>query len=612
MLRYLGMLKPYKWWVILALLAGIFTVGANMGLMSTSAYLIAKAAQHPYTILLLWVPIVGVRFFGTSRGVFRYFERYISHDVTFQLLKELRVFVYRRLEPLIPAGWGVYHSGDLLSRVVGDIDVLQNLYLGLFSPPIIAATTFAAATAFMGMFAPSLAECLAVFLLLSGFAVPFLTQWTAKKTGRSLIRARGALSTQLVEVIHGNTDILAMNQEERYLGSLSQQIRQWARQRVYLHQISGASAALTLLLNNGAMWVVLVVGIELIDSHRLASILLPVVVLLSLASFEAVNQLPGAFQFQGQVREAARRINELVDKNPLVSQGGVDAQSVIARGNPPHVSLHEVHFAYDHEESERLRGITFSVQGGQHVALVGPSGAGKTTLTGILSGLWPYSQGEVLVNGVPLDTILTRELPRLVAVVEQEPHLFNTTLRQNLLLANPDATQTQIDQALDIAQLRQVVTSLPNGLDTVIGEQGAQLSGGERKRVAIARVILQNTPLIIMDEATEGLDAVTERKAIHAITEWARDRTVVWITHRLSNLDIFDAVIVLNQGTVAEVGSAQDLAAGSGVFARMLTAEGGMHWGEGWHQSGRRLESQTKSPPQAGTGKGLDNSVSSG
>lgn len=163
MRRYLSMLKPYKWWVVLALLMGTFTVGANMGLMSTSAYLIAKAAQHPYTILLLWVPIVGVRFFGTSRGVFRYLERYISHDVTFQLLKELRVFVYRHLEPLIPGKLGSYHSGDLLSRVVGDIDVLQNLYLGLFSPPIIAILTFVMAVAFMNVFGYPLAMALAVF-----------------------------------------------------------------------------------------------------------------------------------------------------------------------------------------------------------------------------------------------------------------------------------------------------------------------------------------------------------------------------------------------------------------------------------------------------------------
>ncbi len=578
MARYLGMLKPYKWWVILALLAGIFTVASNMGLMATSAYLIAKAAQHPYTILLLWVPIVGVRFFGTSRGIFRYFERYISHDVTFQLLKELRVFVYRRLEPLIPASQGTYHSGDLLSRVVGDIDVLQNLYLGLFSPPLVAVFTFLAATLFMSAFAPALAVALAVFLLVSGFVVPYLAQWATKNTGRSLIRARGVLSTQVVEITRGNIDILAMNQEKPHLHVIAGQIRQWARWRGYLNGIKGISSALMLLLNNGAMWVVLVIGITLIDRHRLAPILLPVVVLLTLASFEAVNQLPGAFQFQGQIKEAVIRINELVDKKPWENQGGVDAQMVLAEGNPPRVLLRDVHFAYDDKSLESLRGVTFSVEAGRHVALVGPSGAGKTTLSGVLSGLWAYSGGEALFNTVPLKRIYARDLPHLASVVEQEPHLFNTTLRHNLLLAHPEATPEQMEQALDIAQLRQVVASLPEGLDTVIGEQGTQLSGGERKRVAIARVILQNTPLVIMDEATEGLDAMTERQVIHAIRRWAQGKTMLWITHRLSNLDALDSVIVLNRGVVAESGPASELASHSGVFARMLSAEKPMQW----------------------------------
>lgn len=573
MTRYLGMLRPYKWWVVLAVSAGIFTVAANMGLMSTSAYLIAKAAEHPYTILLLWVPIVGVRFFGTSRGVFRYFERYISHDVTFQLLKELRVFVYRRLEPLFPAGAVGYHSGDLLSRVVGDIEVLQNLYLGLFAPPIIATLIFVAAIVFMGSFAPQLAVSLAVFLLLSGFAVPLLTQWTAKNTGKVLVRARGTLSTEIVELIHGNTDILAMNQEKRRLTVLGEQIRQWGRWRVRLHWITALSSALSLLLNQGAMWVALVIGITLIDQHRLAPILLPVVVLLTLASFEAVNQLPTAFQFQGQVKEAAVRINELVDKKPVANLGNVDVQTALAEANPPGVTLRDVHFAYDDEEIERLRGVNFCVEGGMHVAIVGPSGAGKTTLSGLLTGLWPYSHGEVLVNSLPLNRIRIQEVPHLISAVEQDPHLFNTTLRQNLLLANRDATSTQIDQALEIAQLHQVVGSLPEGLDTVIGEQGAQLSGGERKRVAIARVILQNTPLVIMDEATEGLDSVTERRVIHAIRVWARERTLFWITHRLSNLDVFNAVIVLYRGEVAEMGPALELVRHNGIFARMLHAE---------------------------------------
>ncbi|WP_051351160.1 thiol reductant ABC exporter subunit CydC [Sulfobacillus thermosulfidooxidans] len=573
MRRYLSMLKPYKWWVVLALLMGTFTVGANMGLMSTSAYLIAKAAQHPYTILLLWVPIVGVRFFGTSRGVFRYLERYISHDVTFQLLKELRVFVYRHLEPLIPGKLGSYHSGDLLSRVVGDIDVLQNLYLGLFSPPIIAILTFVMAVAFMNVFGYPLAMALAVFLLVSGFVVPFLTQWMANRTSGAMVRARAALSTELVEIINGNTDILALGQEANHLNRLQASIQQWTKRRMFLHWISGLGAALMQGLNNGAMWMILVIGIELVSTHHLAPVLLPVVVLLSLASFEAVNALPAAFQFRGQVAEAALRINELVAERPPARSGTVRAEDILQQGNPPTVAFDDVHFAYGQHGPEILRGMQFTIAAGTHVAIVGPSGAGKTTVAGIVSGLWPYQHGQVLFNGVALDEVYPQDLAHLVSVVEQEPHLFNTTLRQNLLLANPDATEAQLMAAVQMAQLSELVSTLPKGLETVVGDQGAQLSGGERKRIAIARVILQNTPIVVMDEATEGLDALTEREIIHALRKWAAHKTMIWITHRLSNLDAFDGVIVLSHGEVVESGPAKDLVRQNGLFTRMLIAE---------------------------------------
>ena len=586
MLRYLRMLRPYGWWVALALLMGILTVLANMGLLSTSAYLIAKAAQHPSTILLLWVPIVGVRFFGISRGIFRYLERYLSHNVTFQLLKELRVYTYRRLEPLIPATLSSYHSGDLLSRVTGDIDVLQNLYLGLFSPPIIAAVTFMVAIGFLDSFSQHMALVLGMFLIASGFFVPWLTQQLAGTHSRALVNTRADLSTQLVELIDGNADILALGQERSRLEQLDDTLRKWVRERLFLHGVSGLGAALTVGLNNGAMWAILVVGIGLVTTHHLAPIFLPVVVLLSWASFEGVNALPQAVQFRGQIREAATRINELIDQSPDYPVGRWSLEHITSGGNPPSIEFYDVHFRYRSGRDEGLAGVSFQVGASQHVAVVGPSGAGKSTLAGIVSGLWPYQQGEVLMNGRPLSGVDPRVLPRLVGVVEQIPHLFNTTVRQNLLLANPQAQDRSLLSALEIVELADVVASLPQGLDTVIGEHGAKLSGGERKRLAIARVILQNPSVVVMDEATEGLDLLTERKVIQAIRQWSRHKTILWVTHRLSNLDAFDGVIVLANGKVVESGTAQELVRRQGLFTRMLIAEErSIEWNvtEGYH-----------------------------
>ena len=573
MRHYTALLKPYKWMVVLALLMGTFTVAANVGLMSTSAYLIARAAQHPYTILLLWVPIVGVRFFGTSRGVFRYSERLVSHDVTFQLLKELRVYVYRRIEPLIPSRLREFHTGDLLSRVVGDVDTLQNLYLGLFSPPVIALLASLLILGLMDYFGSSLALALAVFLLVTGIAVPALTQWAASGVTGPMVRARGQLSTELVEAIHGNTDLLVLGQEAGHLAKVSRLVQQWAQRRMRLHWISGISAGLMQALNNGAMWVILILGIGLVARHALAPVLLPVVVLLALASFEAVSALPPAFQFRGQIVAARQRIDEIVDQSPPAFRGCLTMADVDASRRAPSVNWSEVRFRYEDRGPWVLDTVSFAVAPGQHIAVVGPSGAGKSTLGGVLSQLWPYQSGSIAINGVELSQIAVEQMPRLIAVVDQDPHLFDTSLRENLLLGNPAATLAEMHEALRIAQLEALVNDLPQGLETPVGEHGVNFSGGERKRLAVARAVLQNAPIMVFDEATEGLDALTERYLIRELGLWAKDKTVIWITHRLANLDMMDKVVVLSAGRVMQDGPAVSLLGQDGLFRHMREAE---------------------------------------
>ncbi|PSR37436.1 MAG: thiol reductant ABC exporter subunit CydC [Sulfobacillus thermosulfidooxidans] len=573
MRHYTALLKPYRWWVVLALLMATLTVLANVGLMSTSAYLIARAAQHPYTILLLWVPIVGVRFFGTSRGVFRYLDRYVSHNVTFQLLKELRVYVYRKLEPLIPSRLQAFHTGDLLSRVVSDVDTLQNLYLGLYAPPIVALLSTIVILGLMAYFGVALALVLAVFLVLAGVVVPVLSQWSAGGLTARMVQARGELSTELVETIHGNTDLLVLGQEARHLEKLGALVRAWALRRIRLHWLAGLSAGIMQALNNGAMWLILVLGIGMVTRGALPPVLLPVVVLLTLASFEAVNALPPAFQMRGQISAARTRINEIVDQTPPIFAGQKTLEAAGLDGKAPAVQLHDVRFRYHSTTPWVLDKTSFDVLPMQHVAVVGPSGAGKSTLSGVLSQLWPYEEGHILINGVELSDLRVDAMPHLIGVVDQEPHLFDTTLRENLLLANPSATPTQLQEALRIAQLESLVNELPDGLETPVGEHGFNFSGGERKRVAIARVILQNAPILVFDEATEGLDALTERRLIQELRQWAKNKTVLWITHRLVNLDVMDQVVVLAQGRVVEQGPAETLGRQRGLFQRMRESE---------------------------------------
>ena len=566
--RLLQLVAPFKGWVALSALLGFATVGSGVGLMATAAFIIASAALHP-SVADLAVPIVGVRFFGISRGVFRYLERYVSHRVTFWLLARLRVWFYRSVEPLAPARLSDHRSGDLLSRVVGDIETLQHFYVRVIAPPAVALLVGLSVWLLFRSYDLRLANLLVVFLLLTGVGVPLLVHRLSSESGREMARLRSELSVHLVDGIQGMADLVAFGQDGRQRERVRLLSRDWTRVQDRMARVGGLHAALGTMLANLGMWAVVVLAVPLVAEGTLEGVYLPVLALAALASFEAVLPLPLAFQYLGHSLEAGRRLFEIVGDCPPVAARQPVAGARRKQAPAPDLVVDNLRFSYGPDEPPALDGVSFELPQGRRTAIVGPSGAGKSTLANLILRFWDYQQGRILLGGRELREYGEEELRGLIGVVSQRTHLFSGTVRENLLIARPDADDAELLRAAELARLHPFVRTLPRGYDTWIGEQGARLSAGERQRVAIARALLKDAPLLILDEATANLDNLTEREVMEAIHSLMEGRTTLIITHRLVGLEMADEVLVLKTGRVVERGTHAELLRLGGLYSRM-------------------------------------------
>ena len=622
----LRLLAPARGWMALSALLAFATIGSGIGLMATAAFIIALAALHP-SVADLAVPIVGVRFFGISRGVFRYLERYVTHGVTFHLLARLRVWFYASVEPLAPARLRQYRSGDLLGRVVADVETLQHFYVRVIAPTAAAALVVVAVWFLMVTFDAALGYTTVAFLLMAGVGVPLLAQRLSAAAGRRLVAARGALNAQLVDGIQGLADLAAYGREADHLQGVRalNATLMAAQERMAL--VAGVHSALGGLLAHLGMWAVLLVAIPLVAGGRIEGVYLPVLALAALASFEAVAPLPLAFQYLGHCLESARRLFEIAgsgtppegwrasragdhgagagspDRSRPASThaapGEASPRGPRAAGGLLHgaegeggalspvcqagatgdgrsraplrggLVVTDLRFRYGPAEPPALDGVTFALPAGGHLAVVGPSGAGKSTLVNLLLRFWDYQEGSIVLCGRELREWDEEEARRLVAVVSQRTHLFGGTIRENLLLARPEASEEEVVRAAQRARLHDFVQTLPRRYDTWIGEQGLLLSGGERQRLAIARALLKDAPLLILDEATANLDSLTEEEVLRALRELREGRTTLTITHRLAGLADADEIVVLRAGRVVERGRHEELLAGGGLYRRL-------------------------------------------
>lgn len=542
-MRLLAFAWPLKASLLLSALLGMATVASGIGLMSTSAYLISEAALHP-SVAALGVSIVGVRFFGISRGIFRYLERYVSHHVALSITARLRTWFYSAVEPLAPARLMHYKGGDLLSRSIADIETLQDFYVRAVYPPLVAALVAVVLWVLLGAFDPLFALVFLACYLMAGVGLPILSHLLGKQLGKEIIQARADLNAQLTDSIKGISDLIAFGQQKTHVERINSLNHTLVSLQKRMSWVNGLETGLGSFLMNIALWLMLIVSIPFVQDGRLDGVYMAVLLLATLAGFEAVLPLPGAARNLGASLEAARRLFEVVDASPAAHD---PATSALLPGNYS-VSFRDVSFRYNNDESPVLENISFNIPQGECLALVGPSGAGKSTVSNLLLRFWDYAEGEITIGGQDLRLFSGEDARKMIGVVSQNSYLFNTTIRANLLVARPEASDEDLIDALEKAQLYSFVQSLPLGLDTSVGEDGVRLSGGERQRLAIARAYLKDAPILILDEPTANLDAVTEQAVFAALRPLAQGRTTLLITHRLVGLEIADKVLLLKGG----------------------------------------------------------------
>jgi ATP-binding cassette, subfamily C, bacterial CydC len=545
--RILRLAGAHSGRLALGMLLGALAIGAGIGLMATSGYLISRAAQRP-PILELGVAIVGVRFFGVSRGVFRYLERLASHDAALRAIATLRARLFARLEPLVPSGLPTIRTGDLLGRFVADIDALQGLYLRAIGPIVIAAVASAAAVAVGLLTLPSAGLVLAGFLLVSGVLLPCLGTVLARAAARREAPARAALTAELLDALEAAPELVAYGAAGAAATRIEQADRALARHRRRTALVAAAGEGGMTALAGLAVVAVIAVSTPHVHDGTLGGVELALLALLALAAFEAVRPLPVAAEQLTLTAESARRVLDLTDREPPVRDPDVP-RVCAGRG---HVSVVGVGLRYEASGPEVLDQLDLELPPGEIVVLHGPSGCGKTSLANLLVRFRDPDAGAILLDGFDLREYAQSDVHRVIGLAGQDAHLFPTSIRENLRIARPGATDGELVGALRGAHAWDFVSALPDGLGTHVGENGARVSGGQRQRIALARALLAEVRLLVVDEPDAHLDDDSADAVIADVVSAARASRMglVLITHRPVATGLVDRVLELRDGRI--------------------------------------------------------------
>ena len=520
---------------------GALTVLLGVALMATSGYLISRAAEQP-PILSLMVAVAAVQAFGIGRPIARYLERLASHDLALRSLSGLRKRFYERIEPLAPAELDAYRKGDLLARMVGDVDAMQNLYLRGLLPPLVALLAGGVAVGAAAAFVPAAGLALAAGLLAGGLAVPALSGYVGARAGRRQAEARGALSAELVELLGAAPELVAHGAQERALGRVRDRSASLVRLARRNALAAGIGDGAGVLVTGITVVAVLAIAVDASARGGLDPVLIATLALLALAAFEAVTPLAAAARELSATLAAGRRLLEITEREPAVREA---ADPLPAPPWPFAVTLEGVDARYVGQPRAALKGFSLRLAPGERVALVGPSGAGKTTVVNLLLRFLDPEAGRLTLAGRDLREYRLEDARRAFAVAGQDSHLFSASIRDNVRLACPDAPETEIVDALRRARIWDWVRDLPDGLDTFVGEQGRELSGGQRQRVVVARALLAGAPVLVLDEPTAHLDPPTAADLMRDVMAAAGGRSVLLITHRSEGLELVDRVLTV-------------------------------------------------------------------
>ncbi|EKM0526615.1 cysteine/glutathione ABC transporter ATP-binding protein/permease CydC [Cronobacter turicensis] len=563
LLPYLALYKRHKWLLSLGVVLAIVTLLASIGLLTLSGWFLSASAVVGMAGLYSFnymLPAAGVRGAAIIRTAGRYFERLVSHEGTFRVLEHLRVYTFSRLLPLSPSGLARFRQGELLNRLVADVDTLDHLYLRVISPLIGALAVIAVVTLGLSLLDVTLALTLGGIMLATLLLLPPLFYRAGRPVGEALTMLRASYRQQLTGWLQGQAELSIFGAAGRYRDNLDATEQIWHEAQRRQAGLTALSQAMMMLISGMTVVLILWMAAGGVGGNSTPGSLIALFVFCALAAFEALAPVGGAFQHLGQVIASARRVSEVIDQPADITfaEPGADAPREAS------LSLRNVSFSYPGQPQPALRDITLDVAPGEHIAILGRTGCGKSTLLQLLTRAWDPTSGDVALGGVSISEYREAALRATMSVVPQRVHLFSATLRDNLRLAAPQADDAALGAVLARVGLEKLLED--DGLNAWLGEGGRQLSGGELRRLGIARALLHDAPVLLLDEPTEGLDAETERQILTLVKEVAAQKTLLMVTHRLQGLTAFDRIIVMDNGQITEQGSHKELLALQGRY----------------------------------------------
>ncbi|WNF34231.1 thiol reductant ABC exporter subunit CydC [Aeribacillus composti] len=549
--------------LFLSILFGFITGIATVSLFASSGYLISKAALAP-PIYTLTVFIACIKLLGFISAGSRYGERYFSHRATFNILSRLRVSFFEKLEPLVPAIFLKYRSGDLLSRIVGDVETLQNFFLRVFYPPIVSTLIFLWTIFFTSFFSFYIALVLCIGLIFTTVLIPAYFAFRLKKVERHVRQSRGNLSTEVTEFFYGFRDLKIYQQLEHKQEKLIQRsdayLKEQEREAIHNLFSQSVNTFVSLIIS----WVILLLGVYFVAGGQLDGIFLAMLVMISLTVFEHAAPMAAFPSYLEDSRQAAARLSDATHQDPSVKTSDEKEMKELPGQQAPSIVMENVTFQLF---SEILKNVSITFPAGSKTAIVGPSGSGKSTLLALLLKIYQNHQGVIRINGISIDQLDDDSLWKNANVILQDNHFFYGTVRDNLMIARDTVLDEDLEDVLKKVKLDYLSLADP------LLERGGNLSGGEKQRLAIARVLLKKAPLWILDEPTSFLDALTEQSIYHHLFEAAKNDTVILVSHRLTGLENMDQIIVMDEGAIVEAGTYKELMNKKGYFYQMKQIE---------------------------------------
>ncbi|AYM89759.1 heme ABC transporter ATP-binding protein/permease CydC [Serratia sp. T13T92] len=565
LLPFLALYRRHTFLILLGIVLAIVTLLASIGLLALSGWFLAASSLAGLAGLYTFnymLPAAGVRGAAIFRTAGRYAERVVSHDATFRVLSHLRVFTFRKILPLSPGGIARFRQAELLNRLVADVDTLDHLYLRVISPMVSAAVVIVVVTFGLSWLDVPLALTLGGILLLLLLAVPPVFYRAGKPIGEELTLLRSQYRTDLTAWLQGQAELVVFGALDGFRHKLNATEQRWQSRQWQQASLGGIAQALMILASGLTVTLLMWLAAAGIGGDTQPGALIALFAFAALASFEAMMPVAAAFQHLGQVIASATRVKQIIDQQPEVtfpasgptSQPGAELQ------------LSKVSFTYPDQPLPVLNNVTLNIAAGEHIALLGRTGCGKSTLLQLLTRAWNADSGQILLNGQPLASYDEATLRAMTTVVSQRVHIFSSTLRENLRIAAPAASDEDLNLALQQVGLDKLLEN--EGLNAWLGEGGRQLSGGEQRRLGIARALLHQAPLLLLDEPTEGLDAETEQQILALLRQHCRGKTLILVTHRLYGLEHFDRICVMDGGSIVEQGSHAALMRQPGRYAQ--------------------------------------------